>query len=85
MLFYPQGVAVDSKGDLLIADSFNCRLRMVNTSGIIETIAGSGHPYYNGNRLPALKTSMIPYTVAVSPSGEIFLADPANNRVRKIQ
>ena len=85
MLFYPQGVAVDSKGDLLIADSFNCRLRMVNTSGIIETIAGSGHPYYNGNGLASLKTNMIPYTVAVSPSGEIFLADPANNRVRKIQ
>jgi sugar lactone lactonase YvrE len=85
MLYNPQGVAIDSKGDLLIADSFNCRLRMVNRSGIIETIAGSGQPYYNGNGLLALKTNMIPYTIAVSPSGEILLADPANNRVRKIQ
>ena len=41
-LFYPRDVAVDNVGNIYIADDGNSRIRMVNTSGIITTIAGSG-------------------------------------------
>jgi sugar lactone lactonase YvrE len=85
MICMPFGVAVDVKGNLYFVDGYNDRIRMVNSAGIIETLAGTGNPFYNGNGLPALKTNMCPYSVAVSPTGEVFLADACSYRVRKVQ
>jgi sugar lactone lactonase YvrE len=85
MLCSPTGVAVDAKGNLYVADWLNYRVRRVDATGTIETIAGTGNYLYNGNGLPARKTNISPFSIAVSPSGEVHVADSTNDLVRKIQ
>jgi sugar lactone lactonase YvrE len=85
MLCSPSGVAVDAAGNLYIADWSNNRVRKLDVAGTIGTIAGTGRFLYNGDGLPARKTNILPFSVAVSPSGEVYVVDYANNRVRKIQ
>ncbi len=77
-------VALDHKGNIYIADRLNDRLRMVNSLGTMQTLAGSGNFFYNGNRLPALGTNMYPSGVAVSPTGVVYVVDEISDRVRKI-
>ena len=78
-------VAVDTKGNFYIADSSNLRIRMVDASGTIHTLAGSGDAGYNANALPANVTNMFPVTVGVSPAGVVYLMDNASYRLRKVQ
>jgi sugar lactone lactonase YvrE len=85
MLCSPSGVAVDVNGNLDIADWSNNRVRRVDARGTIGTIAGTGSSLYNGDGLPARQTNILPFSVAVSPSGIVYIVDYANNRVRKIQ
>jgi sugar lactone lactonase YvrE len=81
----PLDVAVDAKGNLYIADTEDLRIRIVNSSGIIQTFAGSGMNFgYNGNGLPALDTSVYPIAVSVNPKGKVYFSDLASRRVRKI-
>jgi sugar lactone lactonase YvrE len=84
VLSQPSDVAVDSKGNIYIADRNNERIRVVNSLGTIETLAGNGGFSYNGNRLPALDTNMYPSGVTVSPAGVVYVLDEASNRVRRI-
>jgi sugar lactone lactonase YvrE len=81
----PFGIAVDSYGNLYIADAPNNRVRMVNTSGAISTIAGNGLAAYSGDGGPAIFAGLNnPTGVAVDSSGDVFIADERNNRIRKI-
>lgn len=85
MLCSPSGVAVDATGNLYVADWSNNRVRKVDAGGTIGTIAGTGSALYNGNGLPASQTNILPFSVAVGPSGNVYVVDYANNLVRKIQ
>jgi len=79
-LFGPIGVAVDSAGDLYIADSTNNRIRKV-TNGVITTVVGGGSALgYNGPAASAALSS--PMAVAVDSAGSIYIAD--SNRVTKV-
>ncbi|MFN2642360.1 MAG: SMP-30/gluconolactonase/LRE family protein [Actinomycetota bacterium] len=81
----PKGVAVDGRGNVFIADTYNNRIRKLNTRGIITTIAGTGSIGFSGDRGRATRARLyLPTAVAVDPSGNIFVADTANHRVRKI-
>jgi uncharacterized protein (TIGR03437 family) len=81
----PQGVAVDAAGNVYIADSGNNRIRMVNRSGNIRTIAGNGMPAFSGDGGPAASASLSgPNFVSVDGSGNLFIADTGNHRIRKI-
>lgn len=85
-LAFPGGVAVDDTGNLYVADasSFSCRVRKINTSGIITTIAGNGGSTYAGDGVPATLASMAPFTVALDAHNNIFISDRYNHRVYKV-
>jgi uncharacterized repeat protein (TIGR01451 family) len=87
-LAYPEGLAIDSKGNLFIADHYNNRIRQVDTSGNITTVAGSEDPFagaYAGDGGPATNARLnLPAGVAVDASGNIFIADNGNQVVRRV-
>jgi sugar lactone lactonase YvrE len=84
-LYSPCGVAVDALGDLFIADTDNQRVRRVGTNGIITTVAGNGTNSYSGDGGAATNASLeYPCGVAVDASGNLFIADSGNNRIRKV-
>jgi sugar lactone lactonase YvrE len=78
-------VAVDSAGNLFVADTDNNRIREVDTKGVISTAAGSGASGFSGDGGPATGASITsPLGLAVDPSGNIFIADTGNNRIREV-
>ncbi|EFC41150.1 predicted protein [Naegleria gruberi] len=84
-LYYPQTVAVSSSGEIYIADAYNHRIRKINTSGYISTIAGTGSVGYSGDGGLATSAQLYyPFSVAISSVGEIYIADTYNHRIRKI-
>jgi sugar lactone lactonase YvrE len=79
------GVAVDSKGNLYIGDTFNNRVRKVNRSGIIFTIAGNGNCGFSGDGGPGTAAMICnPEAVAVDSKGNVYIGDYSNFRIRKI-
>jgi sugar lactone lactonase YvrE len=80
----PYGIAVDSSGNLYIADRSNFRIRMVSTSGIISTVAGSGCCYGGDNGAATEALLYYPSGVAVDASGDLFIADTYNERIREV-
>ena len=84
-LNYPRGVCVDASGVLYISDSSNSRVRKVDSSGSISTIAGTGDEGFTGDGGPATDASLYgPYRTIVGPDGALFISDKANYRVRKV-
>jgi streptogramin lyase len=83
----PTGVAVDSAGNLFIADNLNNRIRKVAANGIITTIAGNGTSGFLGDGGPATNAALKLTEfcgVAVDPAGNLFVADVDNNCIRRI-
>ena len=80
----PWGVAVDSAGNIYIADADNQRIRKVTAaSGIINTVAGNGTPGYSGDNGPATSAELgSPLGVAVDSAGNIYIVD--TNVIRKV-
>jgi hypothetical protein len=85
MLDLPSGVAVDSTGNLFISDNYNNRIRQVTSTGTITTVAGTGVAGYSGDSGPATSATInLPTGVAVDGSGNLYIADNYNNRIRKV-
>ena len=81
----PQGIAVDSHGNLFIADTTNQRIRKVTTDGNIATIAGTGTSGYSGDGGAATSAKLAsPQGIAVDSAGSVYFADTNNNRIRRI-
>jgi trimeric autotransporter adhesin len=81
----PWEVAYDKKGNLYITDVFNCVVRVVNTAGIINTFAGNGTCGYSGDGLVATSESLnFPRGLAFDGSGDLYIADLLNHRVRQV-
>jgi len=82
----PFGMAVDSKGNLLIVDSGDNRVRRVDASTqIITTVAFNGEPAFNGDGGPAVDASMWgPLAIAVDPSGNFFVGGGYDEVVQRI-
>ena len=82
----PDGVAVDTGGNIYIGDLGNNRIRKVTVStGDISTVAGDGTAGYSGDGGPATKAELSsPEGVAVDHAGNIYIADHTNSRIRKV-
>jgi sugar lactone lactonase YvrE len=82
----PDGAAVDSAGNIYVADTQNCRIRKLTAStGIISTIAGNGTCAYAGDSKQATSAELFePSGVAVDSAGNIYIADWDNSRIRKV-
>ena len=84
-LSLPVAVALDSAGNLYIADGGNAVIRKVNTAGIISTFAGNGTAYFGEDSIPATVSSLDdPDGVAVDNLGNVYISDNNSNRVRKV-
>ena len=79
------GVAVDASGNLFIADAGAAVIRRVSSNGIITTVAGNGIQGYSGDGGLATNAELYsPVGVALDSSGDLYIADKGNNRIRKI-
>jgi poly(3-hydroxybutyrate) depolymerase/sugar lactone lactonase YvrE len=82
LLHFPTGVAVDSEGNLFIADSLNHRVRRVGMDGVMTTVIG-GEPGGGSSGERAIPLHY-PSSVAVDQAGNILVADPFHHRVWKV-
>jgi sugar lactone lactonase YvrE len=81
----PLGPAIDAAGDLLISDNGNNRVRKVDPSGIITTVAGTGKSGFSGDGGPATMARLNgPTALAVDPMGDLFIPEWDSQRVRKV-
>ena len=84
-LNFPAGVAVDAKGVVYIADTFNHRIRRVGPDRIITTVAGRGTAGFSGDGGPAVQAQLnLPSGVAVDAKGNVYIADSNNHRIRLV-
>jgi NHL repeat len=81
----PQGVAVNAKGDVFIADTYNDVIREVTPRGFISTYAGNGAAGYRGDNGPAWRAEFSsPTGLAFDALGNLYIADSGNNVIRRV-
>jgi sugar lactone lactonase YvrE len=84
-LMLPYGLSADAYGGLYIADVFGNNIRKVSSGGIISTVAGTGSQGFSGDGGPAASAQLNnPYGVAIDLSGNLYIGDTFNQRIRKV-
>jgi uncharacterized protein (TIGR03437 family) len=84
-LFLPVGLALDKAGNLYISDIANFRIRKVSAAGVITTLTGNGIRALSGDRGPAANAQITEvYGMALDQDGNLYFADLASSRIRKI-
>lgn len=79
-----EGIASDGAGNFLVSDCGNNRVRKIDTNGIITTVAGNGLGTFAGDGVAVTNTSLTAAGIVIDGSGNLFIADRANKRIRKI-
>jgi sugar lactone lactonase YvrE len=82
----PRGLAVDAAGNLFIVEFRGSRVRRVDAAtGIITTVVGTGSPGFSGDGGPGANAAIaFAFSIALDPSGNLYIADSGNARVRKV-
>jgi uncharacterized protein (TIGR03437 family) len=84
-LFQPRGVAVDSKGNIYVADTQNRRVRRVSPTGVITAFAGTGLIGSSGDGGPAVEATFnFPNVVVVDKNDNVYISDQLTSRIRKV-
>ena len=84
-LCFPTGVAVNSRGELFIADYLNNVVRKVDADGVISTVAGTGSAGFSGDGGPATQAMLdLPGGIAFDGQDNLYLTDNLNHRIRKV-
>ncbi len=78
----PSSIAIGLSGELYVADGTNDRIRMISAGGVVTTFAGSSRGYQDGIGTAAQFNQ--PYGIAIDATGDLYVADNNNNRIRKI-
>lgn len=82
----PQGLAIDSAGNVYIADTLGNRVRKVSPDGTIATVAGTGEPGYAGDGKPGVESKLsLPTGLAIGFDDALFIADTGNNVIRQLR
>lgn len=85
LLYFPLSVTIDPSNNIIIADTSNNVLRIVNGSGVIKTLAGVGKPGFGGDNGPATSALLEkPWTVSADSQGNILFVDYDNDVIRKV-
>lgn len=81
----PRGIAFDPEGHLFIADYWNRRIRKVDGSGVVTTVAGTGKEGFSGEGGPAAQAMIRePFDIAFDPAGNLYFSDRFNHRICKV-
>lgn len=81
---FPEGIAVDAAGNILVADSANCTIRIITLSGVVTTVAGIAGQSGSADGTGSAATFDFPTGIAVDATGNILVADSGNNTIRHI-
>jgi hypothetical protein len=81
---YPEGIAVDTAGNLFVADTFNHTIRKITSAGVVTTLAGTAGSSGSTNGTGSAARFDFPLDVAVDTAGNVFVADTDNHTIRKI-
>jgi serine/threonine-protein kinase len=81
----PTDLTFDPDGNLLVADTYNHRVRRIDPHGVITTIVGNGKTDYSNKPAPALEVSLNnPQSLSLDPDGNLFIADTYNHVIRRL-
>lgn len=85
VLHRPMGLAFAGT-NLYVAEDSHCRVRVIDAGGYIKTVAGTGECGFAGDGGPAVEAQLeLPYGLAASPDGSLYIADRGNHRIRKVR
>ena len=82
---FPAGLCLDPIGNLYVADRNNHRVRRIDTSGMVTTVAGTGTPDWGGDGGSAVEAHLnYPSDLVCDGKGNLYISDRSNNRIRKV-
>ena len=82
--YYPGGIAVDGSGNVYVADTYNCTIRLITPGGAVTTLAGTAGQASSSDGTGSAARFYYPHDVAVDGSGNVDVADSVNNTIRQI-
>jgi sugar lactone lactonase YvrE len=81
---YPEGIAVDTAGNIFVADTFSHTVRKVTSAGVVTTLAGTAGSFGSTDATGSAARFYYPLDIAVDTAGNLFVADTENHTIRKV-